>query len=243
MTAELRRIWQASFGDGEETLDAFFATGFAEDRYHCIREDGKPVSALYWFDCFLNGRKLAYLYAVATHPDCRGRGLAHRLMTETHEILKEKGYAGAILVPGEESLFAFYEKLGYSTATQVEEFSAVAAEGFAFIRELCPAEYATYRKKFLPEGSVLQEGETLSYLATYAKFYWGEDFLLAAVKENDTLVAQELLGNTNAAGCILRALNCTTGRFRTPGKGKNFAMLLPLREDCPVPVYFGLALD
>ena len=237
MNADLRHLWQEAFGDSQETLDSFFATGFSDDRFHCIKEDNISVSALYWFDCYLDGYKLAYIYAVATLESHRGQGLARRLMEETHQILKNNGYAGAILVPGEKSLFSYYEKLGYRVATKAEDFSAIATDSPVFIGELSPAEYATWRRTYLPEGGVLQERETLSYLATYAKFYKGEDFLLSATKEGETLLVHEILGN------LLRALACKAGRFRTPGTGRDFAMYLPFREDFPQPRYFGLALD
>ncbi len=243
MTADLRKLWQEAFGDSDQALDAFAATGYSPDRYHCIEENGIPVSALYWFDCELSGYKLAYIYAVATLKSHRGQGLARRLMTETHEILKEKGYAGAILVPGKKELFAFYEKLGYRVATKAEDFSAFATDLPVFISEIYPAEYATWRRKYLPEGGVVQEWETLSYLATYAKFYKGEDFLLSATKDGETLLVHEILGNTNCCGNILCALACKAGHFRTPGTGRDFAMYLPLTADCPQPRYFGLALD
>ena len=243
MIAELRLLWQEAFGDSEETLDNFFASCYSPDRCLCICEDGIPVSALYWFDCELCGYKLAYVYAVATLKSHRGKGLARQLMEQTHETLKNQGYAGAILVPGEQSLFSYYERLGYRVATKAEEFSAVATDSPIFIRKISPVEYATWRRKYLPEGGVVQEQETLSYLAAYAKFYKGEDFLLSATKEGETLLVHEILGNTDYCGNILCAFACKTGRFRTPGTGRNFAMFLPFGADCPTPSYFGLALD
>ncbi len=243
MIAELRYLWQEAFGDSEEALDNFFATGYAPERCHYICQNGVPVSALYWLDCELQGYKLAYVYAIATLKAHRGKGLARRLLEETHEILRKQGYAGAILVPGEKDLFFYYEKLGYRVATQVEEFSAIAAESSVFVTRITQAEYAARRRKYLPEGGVLQEREALSYLATYANFYQGEDFLFSATQEGETLLVHELLGNTNYCGNILCALDCKAGRFRAPGVGRNFAMLLPFAADCPQPCYFGLALD
>ena len=243
MTADLQKLWQEAFGDSEQTLNNFSATGFSPDRCHYICDGDTPVSALYWFDCELNGYKLAYIYAVATLESHRGQGLAQRLMAEAHEILKEKGYAGAILVPGEQSLFSYYKRLGYRVATKVEEFSAVATDSPVVIREITPAEYAPWRRKYLPDGGVVQEGATLSYLATYAEFYKGEDFLLSATKDGETLLVHELLGDTDCCGNILRALACKDGRFRTPGEGQDFAIFLPFAADCPIPRYFGLALD
>lgn len=243
MTAELRRLWQEAFGDSEETLDAFFATGFSEDRFHYILDKGVPVSALYWFDCCLGGYKLAYLYAVATAKSHRGRGLARRLIEETHSILKAQGYAGAILVPGTAELFGYYEKMGYRKVTQIREFTCGQGQTSVLLREIDAKEYADLRKQYLPAGGVVQEGSALSFLQTYTKFYEGRDFLLAAGEDNGVLIARELLGNAHAAPAILCALGFAEGRFRTPETGRAFAMFLPLEQACPTPAYFGLALD
>ena len=243
MTAELQELWVEAFEDSEETVRNFFATGFSPERYHCILEKGSPVSALYWFDCMLADSKLAYIYAVATRKSHRGKGLAHRLMEETHAILKEKGYAGAILVPGTEVLFSFYEKMGYQTATTITEFSCDQGDFAGDITPISSREYARLRKNYLPAGGVVQEGEALRFLETLGQFYKGEDFLLSGGIDGDTFLTQELLGNAQAAPAILRALNVPKGRFRTPGTEKPFAMYLPFRENACEPAYFGIALD
>ena len=243
MIAELEKLWQEAFGDTQETLDKFFATGFSPDRFHCICENGRPVSALYRFDCEVSGKKFAYLYAMATLKSHRGKGLARRLLAETHESLKAQGYAGAILVPGEPSLFDFYEKIGYRTVTTVQEFTCSRGATPVELREVDVAEYACLRKILLPSGGVAQEGATLDYLRTYAKFYAGEKFLLSATVDGDVLQAQELLGDAALAPYILCSLNKEEGHFRMPGAGRDFAMYLPLNDDCPRPAYFGLALD
>ena len=246
MTADilsLRRLWQEAFGDSDETLDAFFARGFSQDRFLCIQENGIPVSALYWFDCELDGQKLAYIYAVATLKSHRGQGLAHRLMAQVHTHLKEQGYAGALLVPGSADLFGFYEKMGYRTATTVTEFTCTWADRSVPVLELTSAEYVRLRRAFLPRGGVLQEGATISYLQGQMHFYAGKDFLLCATAQDDTLLVQELLGDPRSTPHILRALGAPKGTFRTVGADKAFSMFLPFREDCPTPAYFGLAMD
>lgn len=243
MIADLQALWQEAFGDSQETLDKFFATGFSPDRFRCICEDSRPVCALYWFDCEVNGKRFAYLYAMATLKSHRSKGLAQRLMGEVHEILKTQGYAAAILVPGEPSLFGFYEKLGYHTVATVTEFGCKAADMPIPLQQIGVTEYAHLRKAMLPPYGVVQEGATLDYLHTYAKFFAGEGFLLSATVEGDTLIAQELLGDIALAPRILSALGAQEGRFRAPGTGRHFAMYLPLSDDCPQPGYFGLALD
>ena len=243
MIAELKQLWAEAFEDSQKAIDDFFATGFSTNRHHCILQDGIPVSALYWFDCELNGQKLAYLYAVATLQAYRGQGLARQLLTQTHEILKAQGYAGALLVPGETDLFSFYEKLGYRAVCSVREFVCEQAEQPAALQEVSAEEYARLRKTLLPAQGVTQEGAMLDYLQTYCKFYTGDGFLLSAACGDSHLLTQEFLGDAALAGQIVTAFGATDGHFRMPGAGRDFAMLLPFTDDCPKPTYFGLALD
>ena len=243
MIADLRRLWQEAFGDSDAFLDNFFAAGFSEDRCHYMCENDMVVSALYWFDCQLKGEKLAYLYAVATNQSHRGRGFARRLLEETHTILKNQGYAGAILVPGNRELFEMYAKLGYCTATTVSKFVVEQGDAPVAIKEIDALQFARLRRQYLPENGVIQEGVALSFLQTYCKFYTGADFVLVSSKEDGALRVQEFLGNTAAAPGILRALDIPQGTFRVPGNQRAFAMFLPLTEKCPQPTYFGLALD
>ncbi len=242
-TAALKRLWMQAFGDPEEVPDAFFFTAFSPARHRAIWEEGIPVSALYWFDCSCQGSRFAYIYAVATDSAFRGQGYAGRLLEDTHKQLTQEGYAGAVLVPGEPWLFDFYQKYGYRVFSTVREFTCKQGKQPVDLWPLDSACYAKQRQKYLPAEGILQEGAALDFLQIHADFYGGNDFLLAASRQSDTLVVHELLGNLEAAPGILAALRIPEGRFRTPGSDRDFAMLLPLRNDCPMPSYFGLALD
>lgn len=239
----LKQLWQEAFGDPKDFIDLFFSAGYAPQRCHYIAENGVPVSALYWFDCALNGRKFAYLYGVATLKSHRGKSLAKQLLQETHELLRAQGYAGTLLVPHGVSLFDFYRRSGYETATTATEFSLEAGNAPAAMAEVSPVEYARLRKNFLPAGGLELGEDHLRFLASYCKFFAGRDFALICEKTPDGLWVQELLGNTRAAPEILRALDCPKGRFRAPGDGRKFAMWLPLQKNCPKPSWFGSAMD
>ena len=56
----LRQLWKEAFGDSDAFLDSFFAIAFSPERCRCVTEDGRPVAALYWFDCGYQGENLAY---------------------------------------------------------------------------------------------------------------------------------------------------------------------------------------
>ena len=240
---QLLKLWKDVFGEYDGFWELFLRTGFSPERCRCILENGQAAASLCWFDTQCLGQKLAYLYAVVTHPEYRNRGLCRRLMADTHRQLRELGYAGALLVPAESSLRAMYEKMGYRNCTTVTEFTCEAGADPVPLRAVGPAEYARLRREFLPWGGVVQEGENLRFLAEQAQFYTGEDLLLAVYREEDVLHGMELLGNAEAAPGILRTLGCAKGHFRTPGEEIPFAMFLPLRKDAVRPAYFGFAFD
>lgn len=239
---QLRLLWKTAFGDGEEWISSFFSTAYSPDRCVTVREGERIAAALYWLDCEYAGQRLAYMYAVATHPDFRGRGMCRELMEKTHARLTELGYAGSLLMPAEEDLRKMYAKMGYTDCCNVSEFACFPAAPVP-LRRISRGEYACLRRKFLPEGGVIQEGESLAFLETYARFYAGKDFLLAASADGKQLSGVELLGNRDAAPGILGTLGYETGRFRIPGEEIPFAMFRPLRPGVKRPKYLGLVFD
>lgn len=241
-TEQLRSLWQLAFGDSEEFIHLFFDTAYAPERCQTITIDDQVAAALYWFDTECGGQKFAYIYAVATHPDFRNRGLCRELMERTHALLAEQGYDGALLMPAEAGLRQMYGKMGYRDCCNISAFSCAAGEEIP-VRRISKEEYARLRRAFLPLGSVIQEGANLDYLETFARFYAGDHFLLVAAPWKGKLNGIELLGNKAAAPGILRALGFAEGMFRTPGEDIPFAMFRPLKEHAAPPKYFGLAFD
>lgn len=240
---QLLTLWKQVFGEWNGFWESFLETGFAPHRCRCITENGQITAALTWLDCSCRGQKMAYIYAVVTHPNHRGKGLCRQLLTDTHALLKELGYAAALLVPAEPGLRKMYEKMGYDTCSFVEEFSCESGTAPVPIRAIGPEEFLQLRRTYLPENGVLQEGENLSFLSRQAQFYAGDDFLLTAWCEDKALTAMELLGNKAAAPGILRALGTEKGSFRCPGSHIPFAMIHPLQPDVQAPTYFGFAFD
>ena len=236
---QLKALWQQAFGDTDKEIDAFFNVGFSENRCLCVTLNGQVAAALYWFDCTLWGKKIAYLYAIATEKDFRRQGLASKLITAVHKRLQNNSYSGTVLVPCEDSLFGFYERFGYTAFGGIGEFTCQKADTAIPLSKIDKHIYAALRKDYLPEGSILQEDVLLDCLDA---FYQGEGFICAAMKRNGSLFVPELLGDTEKATGILAAFGLETGTFRAPGNDRRFAMLCPF-EALPTPAYFGLALD
>ena len=239
---QLRELWKEAFADSDKFLDSFFASAFSTGRSMCAFEGDRIIAALYWFDCECEGTKQAYLYAIATAQEYRGKGICHKLMEFTHTHLIKLAYDGAILVPGSESLFRFYESIGYQTTSRISEIKATTNGQKIELTRIDKSEYAKIRREMLPFCGVVQERENLDFLLTQAQLYKGGDFLLAARIFGDTLYGIELLGKTDTAESIVCSLGCKDGRLRIPGDGTQFAMHYPLKDSIK-PSYFGLAFD
>lgn len=243
MLSELRTLWKEAFGDSDDFLDCFYSTAFDISRCRVATADDKLAAVLYWFDCILDGQLIAYIYAVATAKDFRGNGACHMLLEDTHKHLRSLGYSGVVLVPGNDALVHLYEGCEYELCTKRSKIECSAKNMRISIREIEKDEYAALRREFLPTHAVIQESENLDFLATQAKFYTGEHFLLAGHIENENLYGMELLGDSSLAPGIVHALGCKDGTFFTPGKDEPFAMYHALIDNAVEPSYLGFAFE
>jgi len=87
----LRALWKQAFGDPDDFLDCFYRVAFSPERCRCVIKGGSLAAVLYWFDCGWEGKRLAYLYAVATDTAFRGQGLCRELFANTPDA-KSRGY-------------------------------------------------------------------------------------------------------------------------------------------------------
>ena len=228
-----KALWSAAFGD-DGWIDSFFRTAYRPENTLAIFRDGQLAAGLAWMQTGCQGRKLAYLYAVATTPEYRHRGLCRELMTSAQETLAARGYDGSVLVPADDGLRRMYAAMGYRNFGGVENLTLPAGTPVP-LREITPQEYAALRRNYLPEGGIVQEDGAIEYLAESAKLYAGNGFLLAATEDEP----MELLGNASQAAGILGALGKDRGTFRLPGPSP-FAMFRPTCNDSWTPAYFGL---
>ena len=114
----LRALWTLAFGDSEEYMDNFFRRYYRPERMVVLEEEGTVRAMTAWFDTdFLlpgGGKyRAAYLYAVATHPACRGRGLAGELLARADDLFREMAIPAVTTVPAEPSLHNFFGANGF----------------------------------------------------------------------------------------------------------------------------------
>lgn len=235
---QLRQLWKDVFSDSDAFLDRFFTLAYGEERCLCALEAGTVTGMLYWLPC----GNYAYVYAVATHPEHRGKGICRGLMLEAHRRMAGQGFRGVLLYPQEEGLRAMYRKLGYTQETFLSQRRFRAGGAPAELTKISPADYFALRAGLLPPEGVIQESP-FRELMEHLTFYSGGSFLLAAEDRGDDLFVPELLGDPGRAPGILSALGKQTGVFRFPGRDIPFAMFHSLTENGAAPSYFAFPLD
>lgn len=268
----LRKIWLACFGGEEEYVDFYLRRRFRPSETVVWREKGVPVSMMTLMNLEIAGRAGAYVYAVATLPEYRGRGLMRRLDAFAKQAVLARGGAFMALVPAEPPLFAMYEKLGYRTSFFLWEKEADAVPSrrrFGFSR--CGFwDFARLRGEYLARfpGAAAHPLPELRYiyreLCRYdgGVFRWKEDgaaLYAAFTRTSRGLWLRECSGpDPEAAACALAGeLGCHhirilcgqpfPGAVRVPyGMGRTLrpdGSTGPLEECFPGPFYMSLMLE
>lgn len=238
-TDKLRALWKQAFGDSDEFLNSFFDIGFSPERCGSIWDGEDPVAAAYWFEMERGGKRLAYIYAVATDEAYRRQGYCHRLMEQIHQILQADGYDGAVLVPADGGLAGLYGSMGYVPFGKMY-LKTVDARGESKLQKLTAEEYGKHRRQYLPAGGIEPGRKMLEFLGTFADFYAGDGFVCCAVED----FLPEFLGQEEQLPAVVAALGLESVKVRLAGGNEDFAMYLPLTEKGKeIPSYFALALD
>ena len=121
---EIRTMWQEIFGDDVAEIDSFFVRH--DDALPFIhKENGEVVSMLFVVPLQMWNKRVAYIYAVATKPEFRGRGIASSLLKEAmQQICIGEKYDIIALIPSSAESKRLYERLGFEDCQLPMEFSA-----------------------------------------------------------------------------------------------------------------------
>lgn len=267
-----RELWKLAFGDSDAYIDNFYDNYYRPERVVVLEEEGTVRSMTAWFDTTfaVPGRgeyRAAYLYAVATHPGCRGRGLAAGLLAGADEYFRSLGIPAVTTVPAEPSLHNFFGRNGFRECftcsravpgTEEElirpfELEPVDAKRYAELREtlLRDTPHIAYPLDALryQEGCCKLSGGGL-YLAETAR---GAALLCAEGTESGgAILVKELVACPEAREQVLACLDKLLPGLtavRTPGSGVKFGMLkwldstLKKNWDWNTAGYLGLAFD
>lgn len=122
---DLKRLFMESFSASFEETENFFNNKFKLENCCICLNNKELVSALHLFDTYIfkNGKKypVCYVYAVSTFKKYRNRGYMSRLIEFAHKVALKSGAKYLFLSPSSESLYSFYEKLGFKSFFKIRE--------------------------------------------------------------------------------------------------------------------------
>lgn len=255
----LRELWHNVFGDEYGYIDLFFDSVYFKSKIFAHFESDKIVSVFYLLDCKIRFENAMYdgyyLYAAATDPDFRKKGLMGSLIREG-QVFAEKELKDFIsLVPGNSQLYDYYAKFGFQSAMYkcVDEAERKNSEVFASE----PADLEEYLKErfSLTSNAFLWEKDELQYVFDcflyYDVFCKKSSDCFFIEDENDGVIKELLFANNKENGLsdIFSLFPEKTIIHSQYGKNKiPFGMILPINEKLkrqwsPSDIYMNLALD
>ncbi len=261
----LMALWALIFGDPPEAVEGYFARRHEDENMLVSVEDGILCGMLSMLPMTLIARgaeyPARYVYAVATDPAFRGRGVATELLFRAHEEMAARGDAASVLVPASEGLFGYYAKRGYRTAfsIDVKDYAARALAPFPAGGAFEPCKPRTYMRMrdaafaatglyaLWDEGAVAFACEGMNL----TKLTLGEGVGCALWERcGDGVLVRELallgMGISDALSILHRAAGAASYRVRLPGNSLPFGMirwLIPQPAGTDGPGYLSLALD
>lgn len=262
----VQRIWKTCFGDGDAYIRFFVKTHLSAGRCLVNKENGKPVSMLFLLPsrCFYRGeqRAVQYIYAAATLPLYRRRGLMEALLAYAHDLAVEKGLLFTCLKPASEPLYRYYGKRGYQSAFHgTRKCLPPTAEAVPFSFETAEPDWVfEKRTRAFPVGVQwgrdlfdfvlrewkMEEGETLVFPGGYC----------LVRKNGERVFCKEVVSETYSLSLLATALcarfHLPETEFRLPWDGISTlqeGMIRPADKTLDVRAfeaarpYFNLMLD
>lgn len=113
---QVRRLWQEVFGDERSFVDSFLVRYYSPERCVVRRDGNRVVAMAHIVPMQTDAGRTAYIYAVATDPAYRGRGLGRSVVGECVERARREGFDAVALIPSEDSLKSFYAASGFVDA-------------------------------------------------------------------------------------------------------------------------------
>ncbi|MBR5808362.1 MAG: GNAT family N-acetyltransferase [Alistipes sp.] len=110
---QMRRMWHEIFGDEIAEIDTFLIR-HSEAVPMIYKDRDRVVSMLFVVPLQMWEQRVAYIYAVATLAEYRGRGIASNLLGEALRYIEEsRAFDCAALIPSSTESKRLYERLGF----------------------------------------------------------------------------------------------------------------------------------
>ena len=253
--AEIAALWSDAFHDEPEYVRLFLERRADPDSLLVVRKDNEIAAMGAFLPTEVRladgaAMPVRYVYALATAPSRRGRGLASRLL----DFASAHYGVPLVLVPSGDELVKFYEQRGFVKAFRAEAWTVEPQDGGAKATfRTADAKTAHRRREAFFGGEILHWDETAVLFAIDASVLAGGECL--ETENGETVLYErvadgalrivELAAEPERRGAVVTALLARTGARRACYRNAGGMIRYP--KDYAGPLirdgYLGLALD
>ncbi len=176
-------LWNESFGDTAEEIMFFINNKYIPENTLVAEENGEIASVLFLLDGKMCIKGIDYpsyyLYAACTLKKYRGRGFMAKLLEEAEKTAASREIDFICLMPGEKSLFDFYEKFGYKTAFSRKVLSIYVGADIKTdeIKQYDAVDFEEIRNKAFSDYDYFKwDRQSIEFAFSHNKLYSGKDF-------------------------------------------------------------------
>ncbi len=236
---KLKSLWINTFDEDETAVNIFFDNTMSYTSVYCAESDDKIVSAVYLIHCKLNDKKAHYLCGASTDKSYRKMGIMSKLIKYALDDSEDEY---SLLFPANESLYGFYEKLGYLPNCNAKRCKISK-------QELLNIEFSS-------ENILIQNNNFIDFAESYYSYYGikvlrnEKAILFADEKDDYTDIFYLDYTDANALKALVSKLNSdkliTTLKSDVNFDGEiiKYGMIKSLKsEDTPQNVYIGITLN
>ena len=271
---DIINLWNEAFGDSEKEIRFFLDNKYVSENTLIAEDNGGIASMLFLLEgnMRIDNKTFPsyYLYAACTAKKFRGRGYMADLLREASCIARQRNKDFICLMPGEKSLFGFYEKHGYVTAFGKKTVTLDARNcGMTDIpEETDEADLAKLRNKAFDRFDFFEwDSSSVRFALAHNEFYSGKaiktckGYLLYSVHDNTANVKEFAFEEDDfdyGISLLFSSCRCDKLVINLPGEykiktGKSeilpSAMLYPVNNEAELAAqslhnaYLGLTLD
>lgn len=264
---QLRELWHSAFGDGKDYINQFFSIYKADSVAHTLSVGRQVVSALYVlpFNLCVAGDSVpaAYIYAVATLAEFRGRGYMRTLMSNVEELLRNRGMVYVFLLPASDELRNYYARLGYTDCSKRDINVFIPSSGITVTGDLLQISsvdsifslWCSWQKRTAPV--VIHTRELLLLNISSCEMQGGGCFMLMhgaqpvaaafVIKDAAGILLLDINGCNERVCDELKSLLCRhfgvdSMRYLLSGSGQNLCMGRVLDKYSTIPMSFNVSL-
>ena len=143
---EMVDVWTRCFEDEPAFVHSFLARHYLRENAFLHTESDRVMATCLLIVCETEIGRIGYLYAIATLPEYRHRGIAEQLVRQAIERCRELHLSAVALIPASQHLADYYRRIGFSSeAVPIRFLSSLVlgtgntAEDNALLMPLDPA--------------------------------------------------------------------------------------------------------